>query len=136
MGGNTFPYPETLLRTNFVLIDLENVQPGSLSALARDPFKVIVFVGATQTKLPFELVAAMQCMGEKAKYVGISGSGSNALDFHIAFYIGQLAAQDSSAYFHVISKDTGFDPLVQHLTESSVAKETMPTTGAGSWHGG
>jgi hypothetical protein len=86
-----------------VLIDLENVQPESLSALHHEHFKVIVFVGATQTKLPFDLVAAMQLMGEKAEYVKISSSGSNALDFHIAFYIGQLAAQDSSAYFHVVS---------------------------------
>lgn len=54
-------------------------------------------------------------MGERASYVKISRSGPNALDFHIAFYIGQLSLQDSSPYFHIISKDTGFDPLIQHL---------------------
>jgi len=37
------------------------------------------------------------------------------LDFHIAFYIGQLAERDPDAYFHIISKDTGFDPLIKHL---------------------
>ena len=26
-----------------------------------------------------------------------------------------LSAEDPSAYFHIISKDTGFDPLVKHL---------------------
>jgi len=51
-------------------------------------------------------------MGERAEYVRISGNGSNALDFHIAFYIGQLAAHEPDAYFHIISKVTGFDPLI------------------------
>jgi hypothetical protein len=59
-------------------------------------------------------------MGKKAEYLKISGNGSNALDFHIAFYIGQLAAQDPKAYFHIISKDTGFDPLIQHLKSKKI----------------
>ena len=103
------------MRTNYVLIDYENVQPESLSALDAEQFKVIVFVGANQTKLTFEVAMALQRMGSKAEYIKISGTGSNALDFHIAFYIGQIAASDPTAYFHIISKDSGFDPLIQHL---------------------
>lgn len=103
------------MRTNYILIDYENVQPGSLSSLDVEHFKVIVFVGANQTKLSFEAAAALQRMGSRAEYVKISGNGSNALDFHIAFYVGQLAATDPAAFFHIISKDTGFDPLIQHL---------------------
>jgi len=98
-----------------VLIDFESVQPQSLAALEQDHYRVIVFVGATQAKLPFEVVTAIQRMGDRAQYVKISGSGPNALDFHIAFYIGQIAAQDPTTFFHIISKDTGFDPLIKHL---------------------
>jgi hypothetical protein len=103
------------MRTNVVLVDFENVQPESLEALAADHYRVIVFVGATQTKVPIEIVSATQRMGERAEYVKIAGSGHNALDFHIAFYIGQIAAKDPKTFFHVISKDTGFDPLIQYL---------------------
>ena len=103
------------MRTNYVLVDLENVRPESLGQLAQDHFKVIVFVGANQTKLPFDLAASMQSLGARAEYIKITGNGSNALDFHIAYYIGRLAAADSTAYFHIISKDTGFDPLIKHL---------------------
>ena len=74
-----------------------------------------MFVGANQTKVHYDLAAAMQNFGENAKYVKISGNGKNALDFHIAFYIGQLSLQDPDAYFHIISKDAGFDPLIKHL---------------------
>lgn len=103
------------MRTNFVMIDFESVQPASIAAVEQDPYRVLVFVGATQAKLPFEVVSAIQRMGDRAQYVKLSGAGPNALDFHIAFYIGQLSAQDPTAFFHIISKDTGFDPLIRHL---------------------
>ncbi len=108
------------MRTNYILIDYENVQPEALSVLDAEHFKVIVFVGANQTKVTFESAAALQRMGSKAEYIKISGNGSNALDFHIAYYIGQLATQDPTAYFHIISKDTGFDPLIKHLKTKHV----------------
>ncbi|APZ44441.1 hypothetical protein BW247_00305 [Acidihalobacter ferrooxydans] len=101
--------------TNYVLIDFENVQPGNLEALKRPAFKVVVFVGANQAKIPFDLAAAMQTLGDAARYVKIASAGKNALDFHIAYYIGELVAREPDAYFHIISRDTGFDPLIKHL---------------------
>ena len=88
--------------------------------LDHEHFKVIVFVGATQNKIPFEIANALQRIGSRAEYVKISGNGSNALDFHIALYIGQLAATDPTAFFHIISNDTGFDPLIRHLKDKNV----------------
>lgn len=108
------------MRTNYVLVDYENVQPAAMSVLEQEHFKIIVFVGANQTKVNFEVASVLQRMGTKASYVKISGNGSNALDFHIAFYIGQIAASESDAYFHIISKDSGFDPLVVHLKSKKI----------------
>jgi septum formation topological specificity factor MinE len=108
------------MRTNYVLIDYENVQPEKLSALVAEHFKVLVFIGANQSKISFETAAAIQQMGSQAEYIKISGNGSNALDFHIAFYIGQIAAKDATAFFHIVSKDTGFDPLIQHLKQRKI----------------
>lgn len=108
------------MKTNYVLIDYENVQPKNLALLNGHPFKVLVFVGANQAKIPFELASALQSLGSNAEYVKIGGTGANALDFHIAFYIGQLAERDPAGYFHVISKDSGFDPLIRHLKERKV----------------
>ena len=101
--------------TTYVLIDFENVQPKNLALLESQPFKVFVFVGANQMKVPFELARALQALGKNAEYIKISGNGQNALDFHIAYYIGKLAAGEPGAQFHVISKDKGFDPLIEHL---------------------
>jgi hypothetical protein len=117
------------LRTNHVLIDFESVQPASLSALERDYFKVHIFVGANQTKLPFDVATAIQRMGSRANYIKIAGNGPNALDFHIAFHIGVLAAADSSACFHIVSKDTGFDPLLKHLTARNISASRVKSVG-------
>ncbi|WP_150911715.1 PIN domain-containing protein [Marinobacter halotolerans] len=108
------------MATNYVLIDFENVQPSNLEVLKQHPFKVLVFVGANQAKIPFDLAAAMQGLGDAAQYIKITGTGKNALDFHIAYYIGELAAKDSGAYFHIISRDTGFDTLIKHLKSRSI----------------
>lgn len=108
------------MATNYVLIDFENVQPSNLEVLKKHPFKVFVFVGANQTKVPIDLAAAMQALGESAQYVRIAGSGKNALDFHIAYYIGELAANEPSAFFHIISRDAGFDPLIKHLKSRKI----------------
>ena len=108
------------MRTNYVLIDYENVQPKNLSLLHAEHFRVKVFLGASLSKLPVELATAMQSLGDRAEYVRISGNGPNALDFHVAYYIGRLAALDPEPFFHIISKDTGFDPLIAHLKEKGI----------------
>ncbi|HTN74003.1 MAG TPA: PIN domain-containing protein [Pirellulaceae bacterium] len=106
------------MRTNYVLIDYENVQK-ELHLLATGQFKVLVFVGASQkTKVPIETVVALQ---HSAKYIGISGNGHNALDFHIAYYIGKYAVAEPTANFHIISIDKGFDPLIQHLKAKKIS---------------
>jgi hypothetical protein len=100
---------------SYVLIDFENVQPADLAALEQPHFKVIVFIGASQANVPLELAQALQKMGSRGDYIKVSGNGRNALDFHIAFYIGRLAAAEPKAAFYVVSRDKGFDPLMNHL---------------------
>lgn len=103
------------MSTNYVLIDFENVQPKHLDRLKDGAFTVLVFVGPQQTKIPIEMASALQPLGSGVEYVKLEKAGKNALDFHIAYYLGVLSHQDPTAHFHVISKDTGFDPLIQHL---------------------
>lgn len=114
------------MRTNFVFIDFESVQPASLQALEAECFRVVVFVGANQAKIPFDVVQAMQRFGTRAEYIKISGNGPNALDFHIAFYVGRRAVQEPGAYFHIISRDTGFDPLIEHLRAQKIYAARWP----------
>lgn len=103
------------MRTNFVFVDFENVQPEDLALLKAGPFKVKVFLGPNQGKVPVAIAAALQPLGENAEYIMLESAGKNALDFHIAYYLGLLASQEPAAFFHIISGDAGFDPLIKHL---------------------
>ena len=108
------------VKTNYVLIDYENVQPTDLALLRDGPFKVRVFLGPNQARIPVSLATALQALGHDAEYVVLETSGSNAVDFHIAYYVGVLSSQEPSAFFHIISKDSGFDPLIKHLKGKGV----------------
>ena len=118
------------MKTNYFLIDYENVQPKSLPVLNGQPVKVIVFLGANQAKVSVEVAKALQPLGSNAEYVQISGNGPNAVDFHIAFTIGEISKSDESARFHIISKDSGFDPLIEYLrTKRIVAQRSAEIPG-------
>jgi hypothetical protein len=118
------------MRANHVLIDYENVQPKNLSLLEQEHFRVKIFIGSNQTKIPVELASAMQTLGSRAEYIRISGSGPDALDFHIAYYIGRIASSEPDAFFHIISKDTGFDPLIAHLKDQGIFSKRSTTLDA------
>jgi hypothetical protein len=103
------------LKRNHLLIDFENVQPRGLASLEPQAFKVTVFLGPQQTKLPVELVKALQALGKDAVYVQVPEKGKNALDFHIAFVLGESCNREPDVAYHILSRDTGFDPLIRYL---------------------
>lgn len=115
--------------TRYVLIDLENVQSDTLERLDPKLYAVFVFVGANQAKMPTNLVTAMQRFVRGFRCVQISGNGRNALDFHIAYYLGRIAAAEPDASFYIVSKDAGFDPLIHHLQgqDAPIAVNRIPS---------
>jgi hypothetical protein len=117
------------LKTTFVLVDFENVQPKNVSVLRGGSSKIKIFLGAHQARIPVETASALQGFGPDAEYIRIAGGGRNALDFLIAYYLGRLVAESPSAQFHVISKDTGFDPLIRHLTAHGISCQRSKSLG-------
>jgi hypothetical protein len=106
--------------THYVLIDYQNVQPTDLSALNSERVRVVVFVGEERSTLRTDFVLALQKFGPRGEIIRLTRQGPNALDFHIAFYLGRLVEQAPTARFHVVSKDQGFDPLLQHLKQRGI----------------
>jgi hypothetical protein len=103
-------------RITYILVDFENVQPSNFNAFKNRPIRVKLFLGPTQSKIPVSLAASIQSMGKNVEYIMLAAAGKNALDFHIAYYAGQLLATDPIAALLIVSKDTGFDPLLSHLS--------------------
>ncbi len=117
------------MKPAYILIDFENVQPDKIGALDTGAFKIKVFVGAKQSRVALGLASALQPMGNAVEYVQIEGSGRNALDLHIAYYIGRLSIEEPGAVFHIVSKDTDYDPLIDHLRGKKIQCQRWSTFG-------
>jgi hypothetical protein len=98
----------------FLLIDYENIQKLDLSDVP-DNILVRIFAGQSQKTIPIELVKQTQGFGHRLEWIKIEGEGRNALDFHIAFYLGKFQKEHKTASFIILSKDKGFDPLIKHI---------------------
>jgi hypothetical protein len=109
-----------------LLVDYENVGRVDLSAIpsgVRVPF----FFGASQKTVPTEFLKAALKLGERFIPIDIEGQGKNALDFHIAFYLGEYLEKSPTAGCIVLSKDKGFDPLIKHLVGRGFAVRRAAT---------
>lgn len=106
----------------YILVDFENIQPQDMGLLTGEQYQLRIFRGPHQNKLNFDIVESLQPHGDRVKYLQSNRHGRNALDFHIAFYMGRLLQEleanstsaNSNIRFVVISKDGGFDALMSH----------------------
>jgi PIN domain len=105
---------------NVLLVDYENIGKLDLGAIP-DGVRVPFFFGASQRTVPTEFLKAALKLGERFVPIDIEGQGKNALDFHIAFYLGEYLARLPTTDCVILSKDKGFDPLVRHLNRRGFA---------------
>jgi hypothetical protein len=104
-----------------LLVDFENLKPSAddVALIRSEEYRLWVFHGPHQNKFDAALVKAWQPLGERVDFVQTSKHGKNALDFHIAFKLGQLFLRESTkgqrASYVVVSGDGGFEPLFDHM---------------------
>ena len=106
-------------KPQLLLVDFENVQQVELTKLD-DSYRVIIFVGADQKSVPFDLVTRAQQLGSRVEWQKITGNGSNALDFFIAFQLGRVFDRTPRPECMVLSRDKGFDPLIRYLNANGM----------------
>src|SRR5688572_22635004 len=100
---------------NHVFVDYENVQAIDLSVLRSKGVTFTLLVGPQKKNLDLELVEQLFAHAASVELVRLASSGKNALDFTLAYYIGRAVAADPKGFFHIISKDAGYDPMIKHL---------------------
>lgn len=105
---------------NHVFVDFENVHAIDPKVIGSKAVTVKLLLGPKQTKLDVTLVERLLAHAASVELVRITAPGKNALDFALAYYVGRAAITDPAGYFHIISKDTGFDPLIQHLRSKNI----------------
>src|SRR5882762_2968067 len=97
-----------------LLVDYENigkVDLGAIPAGVRVPF----FFVASQKSVPTEFLKAALRLGKRYVPIDIEGQGKHALDFPIAFYLGEYLTSSPDTSCVILSQDKGFAPLIRHL---------------------
>src|ERR1041385_8472567 len=112
---NNLPPP-----VNHIFVDFENVHEIDLAVIGSKAVSFTLLLGPKQTRLEIALVEKLLQHAATVQLVRLTSSGKNALDFTLAYYVGRAVAGDPSGYFHIVSKDGGYDPLIEHLRSKHI----------------
>lgn len=105
----------------YLLVDFENVQPPpeDVARVRAVDHHLWVFHGPHQNKFDAAMVNAWKPLGDRLQLVQSAKPGKNALDFHIAYYLGVLNERDVIArrrsMYVVVTGDGGFDAIFTHM---------------------
>jgi hypothetical protein len=100
---------------NHVFVDFENVHQVDAAVIGAKTVSFTLLLGAKQTKLDAGLVEKLMEHAATVQLIRLTSSGKNALDFALAYYVGRAVSANPAVFIHIISRDTGFDPLIEHL---------------------
>ena len=116
------------MQTHYVFVDYENTQPGNIGLLSERPqnIQIKIFLGRHQNMIPLSLARTLHGLGERAEYIQLDSSRRNAIDFNIAFQLGELAIQHPESRFSILSNDPGFDAIVESLKTKGIACARYP----------
>ncbi len=95
-------------------IDYENVNLNGLSGIETltEQDRVYIFYGANPGYIPFERHIAISKSRAEVNYLRVDRTAKNYLDFQLATYSGYLVAMYADPEYIIISRDTGFDSIV------------------------
>lgn len=105
---------------NHVFVDFENVRTIDVAVVSGKNLTFHLFFGPHQKTLDIEVVEVLLKHAQVVQIVRSPKSGKNALDFVLAYHLGQAVVGDPKGYFHIVSKDAGFDALVDLLKSKLV----------------
>lgn len=96
-------------------VDYENT--GSLAGFQASNYdRIFVFCGPNNNKLKLGDLPTTEF--SRIDLIKIQSTGANNLDFHLSFYLGRLhETSPTKTVFHIISNDTGFNGIINHLNK-------------------
>jgi PIN domain len=100
---------------NHVFVDYENVHAVDPAIIGSKTVHVTLLLGAKKTTIDATVVEKLMRHTATVEMIRLTSSGRNALDFILAYYLGRAVLADPRGCFHIVSKDKGYDALIEHL---------------------
>ena len=114
-------------QTRYIFVDYENVHEVDLGLIANKPVVTIIIIGERHKNLPLEMVRQILKYPSQVRLIEAGRSGRNALDFVLSYQLGIETGKDANGSFHIVSRDTGFDPLVEYLKKNHIKAQRDET---------
>ena len=103
-------------------LDFENVQKVDLSLISGKT-KIYLMSGKVQTKSAIEYATKIADSCSSIEIIKIKEPGPNALDFHIAYFLGRITFQAANKKYLIFSNDKGYDSLIRYLKDEGIKIE-------------
>ena len=99
----------------YYLIDYENTGENGLDGIENldSRGRVIIFYSENADKMSFDLHQMLQECSASIEFKKITTGKKNALDFQLATYLGYLMAKAEGGNFYIVSKDLGYEVLLE-----------------------
>ena len=115
---------------NYYFIDYENVHADGFTGAENLGEMDVICVMYTEQSKAFSLELVEKIARQHAKLESYkAGTGAkNSLDFQLASYLGYMIAKSEGAddRFYIVSRDTGFNHLVDFWAERNVTVRRIP----------
>lgn len=118
--------PHPFKPVNHVFVDCENVKKFDPGILGGRTMRFHLFFGPQQKRLDIDVVQKLVEHATTVELIRSMKSGSNALDFVLAYHLGREVLAEPEGYFHIIAKDTGYGALVELLQSRNVKIRQHP----------
>jgi hypothetical protein len=109
-----------------IFVDFENFA-NITDDIKKTDAKIIVLVGMNQAKKSFAFASELLDSVSSVELLKVKGTGKNALDFFIAYYLGIYTSRYKNLKFTICSNDLGYDPLIKHLSENGITIKRLET---------
>ncbi len=96
------------------LIDYENTGVKGLFGIEqlKEDDLIIIFYGPKTGAVPFDEHVKICQAASQVKYIKTTKTAKNYLDFQLTTYLGYLVGQTDVKEYYVISKDSGYDSVI------------------------
>ena len=113
------------------LIDFENVHDSGLSGVTylTENDEVCIFYSIKSEHMSFDTHVNIMKTAARVKYVKLRRSAKNYLDFQLATHLGYLIGAEVPGPYFVISKDTGYDSVIDYWKDHGVMVTRQPSIG-------
>ena len=110
------------------LIDFENVASNGFEGLELldDGSELLIFYSEQHSTISITVHQELERSRIRKTYMPIKTGGKNALDFQLVSWLGYEIAKNGGEQFVIISKDTGFDAVVDFWQKRNVNVSRHP----------